>query len=481
MKDTLLGTARMRAVAAAAAVLVLTIVAGYGIYTGERKLVGFVAFFTVVVLLRRGTFPDLYLMTITAILLSHVQFAVIQDEFERDKWIALAGFSAISLLVGAFSVLQPQWPRLPHLVALTLLVLAWYSVTWSLDPWLTFRKAGAFGLGLICAFVGAWSFATSVERVRAFANAHADWAWLVFPPSFVVLLVGGAGGFISSGRLRGIFTNPNGVGVWGSTLLPLLFALSLTHPVAWRRKASLVLLLVGIPCTWASGSRGGVLGALLGIGIYCTARWTRHVLRIAAVAGVVGAFLLLYEVDLGPLQDNVNRVLRPESLATLSDRKFSWDMALLISQNRPWLGHGWGLQDMIFPFFGIEQFAGHFAPSLHNSYLDAKVGLGWTGLALLVALIALGTFSGLRTWWRDRDGDTGLLALALCASMVSVAAHSVVENIIVSMGNPWSLPFWVSLALCVKLDVLQRAERRALAAAAAAPRAVALQPLAAAT
>jgi hypothetical protein len=84
--------------------------------------------------------------------------------------------------------------------------------------------------------------------------------------------------------------------------------------------------------------------------------------------------------------------------------------------------------------------------------------LGKIGAGLLIFIIALATLFGLDAWRRDRQGQLGLTALAVACTILAGAAHGVVENIFFALGNPWSLPYWVMLALASRLWTLQRRE-----------------------
>ena len=61
----------------------------------------------------------------------------------------------------------------------------------------------------------------------------------------------------------------------------------------------------------------------------------------------------------------------------------------------------------------------------------------------LVVTVALGSTLATILLSRDVSYLEGLLALALAVSVLSLAAQGVVEMVFLSVGNPWSLPFWV--------------------------------------
>lgn len=456
---------RYRSLLLAALILLTSMAAGYGIYAGQRKILLVVAAFTVVVLLRRSAFVDFYLVTLACMALGNTRIGFIRDEFERYKWEALFVLAIVALVVMAASVRALPWPVWEHLLVGLFVGLGIWSVSWSRDPWYSFQKVGVFGLIVLIAFGGAWCWARDLPRVRAIAHAHLDWLWMVFPVSlaYFVLLRGNA---MIAGRLAGPFENPNNLGMWSSTGLPLLFAVTLTTASKWRKRTGAVLLAAGLACAVLSGSRGGLGGAILGIGGYLLVRWPRRTLQAGVVLSVVLFFWMAYDVGLLGLEERVQRVLRPETLEDLSDRTIMWELAMMIARERPWIGHGFGLGERLLPMYGFEVIPGRFAPTVHNTYLDVWMNNGYLGLALLVVLLVAVGVRGLLTWWRDREGELGLLALGLTCALVGSSAHGVVESIFTNPGSVWTLPYWVTMALVLKLHQIQGQAR---APAAAAP------------
>jgi len=448
-----LGSGRRRSLFAFALLVLTSAAAGYAIYAREGKLLALIALFTVVVLLRRWSFSDFYFMTLAATALSHVHIGAIQDEFDVDKWIALFALAGLSVAVLAVRVGALPWPRTSHLLAGSFVLLAAYSVTWSSDPWLTFQKAGVLGAGVFVAFVGAWCYGITPTHVRQLVHAQVDLTWLVFPLGLVLLPLQMPGLYLA-GRYRSIFENPNNLGIWASQTLPLAFGLMLDDPSRTRRRAAAVLFGSALLVAFFSGSRGGVGGAAIGIGVYALLRWTGKTSFLALVAAVVIAFVIAYGLQGVFLTDSVERLVRPDTLSDLSDRRVAWDAALLIGAEKPWWGHGFGLGNALYGEYGFDFAIGHFGFSVHSVYLETYMNLGRIGTGLLILIVAFGAWTGFRAWRLDPRGRTGLLALALTGSILATAAHGVVEVIFVGMGNPWSLPFWVDLALVAQLHRL---------------------------
>lgn len=118
------------------------------------------------------------------------------------------------------------------------------------------------------------------------------------------------------------------------------------------------------------------------------------------VLAVIAISLLLFfipEIEKLWTDFRVN-VLRKD--ATLTGRTYLWDFAARMSAERPWLGHGYyafwrhGNIDAegLWRWAGIESRAGF---NFHNAFVEARVDLGWTGMAALAALCVGVAIAGL--------------------------------------------------------------------------------------
>lgn len=460
MISQVLADPKLRRLGMALFLVTSSVIAGYGVYQGKMKILGLLALFTAGFLLRQASVRNAYWLSITALQLSHVRMSIIRDEMEIDRWLGLAFVAALSFGLLLLHLDRPAWPGLTHLFAFALVVVLAASSTWSLDPRHSFLRAASVALVMIIAFVGLWSHGTSVARVREIADVHIDMLWIVFPLGVVIWLLPFPGD-VFGGRFQSIYENPNTLGMWASVGLPLAFGMALTHPVKWRRQVAWLMLATGGLVVLLSGSRGGVLGAAIGIGAYAGLRYSRKVAGWTLLVAIGGAFLALYGVDILSRSDVLMNLVRPESLDDMSSRKVWWQVGAMIAMQKPWWGHGFGVGESLFAVYGVDSTGGNiFAATVHNTYLAAWMEVGWVGLGLLLLCTAWGCWLGYRTWKKDPNGEGGLLALALLGSALALAAHAYVEEKLLSAGNPWMMPFWVSLALMARLHRLQAQEAR---------------------
>lgn len=330
----------------------------------------------------------------------------------------------------------------------------------------------------------------SLYRVQALAPALAEWMkWIQFPILFVYvagrvtwqqrrwlvlfLLVGGLlqgllgiyqfffrvgpPGFVLLGRYmraHGTFGQPNPYGGYLGLLLPLAYAIVLTHWRAWLRpttRLSLVerllwpmavvstpVMLLALGMSW---SRGALLGLVGGLGLVtlALARRAWPVLLTLALALLVSMPIwqpLLPDAYLARLDNltaymgrDLRRVMITDENFAIIQRLAHWDTAWQMFARYPWLGVGIGQYPVLHPELAIPRWReplGH----AHNYYLHTLAETGLLGLAAYLTLLV----SALVMAWR-RSQDAALwpraLALGALGMLGHLLAHSVVDSLYV--------------------------------------------------
>lgn len=276
--------------------------------------------------------------------------------------------------------------RLPFLSLFLLLV--WASVTWSLDPGLSLRRALAVTAYTVIAIwlVLAFEPAALLRRLTWLALVV-----LLLSVVFAVALPGLA--FHELGDrvlLRGVFSHKNGLGqhlglsaillatAWQFRLIPrvwaafgLLLCLVLAVPTG---SATAFLIMTALAVVWLA-ARVMLLPPAIAIAVGCFG------LAVATFGGL--AVVLWAE----PLFAAFGRDL------TLTGRVPLWAFAWGQIAQAPWLGHGFAV------FFDIPWVRSYtmdtlywFVPNAHNGYLELWLGLGIMGPVLLglFLLVAIG-------------------------------------------------------------------------------------------
>jgi exopolysaccharide production protein ExoQ len=278
--------------------------------------------------------------------------------------------------------------RLPFL---SLLILAiWASVTWSLEPGLSLRRALSITAYTLIAIWLALAFEPSALLRRL---AWIALAILLLSIVFAVALPGLA--FMElEGRtlLRGVFSHKNVMGQhlgfsailfatsWHFRLIPrwaaglgLLLCLILTIPTG---SATAFLILLTLAVTWVA-ARVLLLPPRLAVAVLC--------FGLAAGIFVVLAAILGAEQLLGAFGRDLS----------LTGRVPLWYFVWWQIKDALWLGHGYAV---FFDIPWVQSYTREIlqwgVPNAHNGYLELWLGIGIAGPVLASLFLAAGIWRG---------------------------------------------------------------------------------------
>ena len=341
------------------------------------------------------------------------------------------------LLVGLLSLLQPadlwvgflEWVKWVQI--LLVMLCAYDRMAKAGDRGVIITVSGLAVAGLVQALIGLWQFGLRGEGVEQFSI--------------------GAGLY----RAYGTFQQPNPyagmLGLVGALLTGAGMATAIDW---WRRGRRLrdlttaavailpgILTVAGLGASWSRGGwmgfgaavlamivllpRRGAWGAVLvfaallaGVGLYATGRLPAPI--VARLTGFL-AYARFQDVRGAGVTDATFAVM---------ERMAHWQAALTMWREHFWLGVGLGCYEPAYPGYRLLNWKlplGH----AHNAYLNmaAEVGLiglvayiVWAGALLVGAVIAV---------WRLEGWQRGL-ALGLVGAWIHLAAHSLVDNLLVN-------------------------------------------------
>ena len=284
---------------------------------------------------------------------------------------------ALALFALRFREMVETLLRLPFLALFMLLV--WASVTWSLDPGLSLRRALAVTSYTLIAIwlVLAFEPAALLRRLAWLALVL-----LLLSVAFAVLLPGLAFHELDGQvLLRGVFSHKNGLGqhlglsaillatAWQFRLIPrfwaglgLVLCLGLAIPTG---SATALLIMAALAFVWTA-ARILLLPPLPAIAVGC--------FGLAALTfGLLGAILGAEQVFAAFGRD-----------LSLTGRVPLWTFVWGQIGNAPWLGHGFAV------YFDIPWVQAYttetlrwFVPNAHNGFLELWLGVGLLGPVLL--------------------------------------------------------------------------------------------------
>lgn len=333
--------------------------------------------------------------------------------------------------------------RAPLLVALVSLALL--STVWSIEPGVSGRRAVAFAaytlLGVVMAL--RWSGRELVERLLwlAFVLLAASLLFQLALPRLATM---------SDGAWRAAFAHKNVLGQMASYVV-LILLVALRHRLLARPILLAALAIALLFLLLSRSATSLVVTAAAAAGFVFLGRGGPSPLAKAALVAFAGAAAAILALWL---------LLEPEQAvallgrdATLTGRLPLWELVLSRIAERPWLGHGFHA------LFAVPAFAdyvlltlGWDAPNAHSGYLEVALGLGWTGLALTLLLLAQAALRALRAL----AGGAALLGQTTLLLLAAYVLRNLVESELLQQTNLFWLLF---VALFVRCGIEAGARR----------------------
>lgn len=275
--------------------------------------------------------------------------------------------------------------------------------------------------------------------------------WLA--PGIAYVTEGIAGGT----RFSGLFSQPGMIGAASGLLLGLAFFGRLEGG-GWTVPVRLLAVALALVCLALAGARTFWVAAGLALLLTYVFYGRRRLLGTAAATYVVViALLAALATGLKVSERQVDRVLRTDSIATLTGRSALWQISAEQFSRRPVLGYGYTLGGTsLYLYEGrLDRGEGDYlnnlrasavqTPSLHNGYIQAFLDSGALGGVIYVLLIGYGILRILR---HDRDRRYGAELYVL----LFMAVGNLGESLIYSASVFHSILFWYTLILALGLE-----------------------------
>lgn len=387
------------------------------------------------------------------VLLSYgTRFFPIGGALDRVRFICYGLIILYGLLFSLRAKLRG--PRFIDLLAGGILSFAFLSSFYSIDPDLTKERSLANLLMYVAIFWALWVASRNPREATGFIRSLI-FVWLLFymanalllliRPSEAFFLMGGehlGGGEYE--RFTGIMSNPNGIGNFSALIFPL---------VIWnfRQKRNLFNIFLLGATTFSfflSFSRNAFICSIIGSSVYLwlsLPKSRRPPLLIGAVC-LIGIMIL--HVDF--LSSLLPKALvRRESLDLLGGRIEAWEAALELIKRRPLLGYGFGVEELLFKYFGYR-FEVHSGAMVHNSFLGLTIQLGWIASSLLYLAFSIFLIRSFLKILRLRQ-RIPQLTIALYATILSGFFTSFFESWLYAPGGILAFTFFVCVMLLMRM------------------------------
>lgn len=363
-------------------------------------------------------------------------------------------FALLALLIvqGAVRLRGRGRGVVPSLPLLAITLLAGASTAWSETPVPSLAFAASFVLFTVISHAFVARYGGNGPMARATVNGVLGVMLALIALGFVPALRVDA--LLVSGRLRGFFGNPNGLGLTCALLAPFA-ALAFSRARAARRVGAGALLAALLALAFFSGSRSGFGGVVLGV---ATTWFLLHPSRFLLGAVLAGVFVSLaslaggdVDLDSGP----VATLARTDTVSRISGRLERWEAGIARFREAPLLGHGfrssfgYGTATSVDPDAPVEVTTS--GTNYHSQHIETLVDLGAAGEVLFL-LVLFGAFRrARRVAGRRDDPEVAGVGAALAGAIAAATIDSFFHNWFFAV-SPYAFLFWSFVGLAAGLD-----------------------------
>lgn len=231
-----------------------------------------------------------------------------------------------------------------------------------------------------------------------------------------------------TGRFQGLFNNPNMAALIAVIAVFIGWGLFLESRSSWV----FLFLLPPLLTIALTESRTAFLAAAIGLVWTGVRAGPRMLLIITSVVAIVAVF------GVALWQPVLSRFGVISSGDAFSGRTLGWETALNLLELRP-IGYGWGATQSVFAS-AYQSGLSTFQPqSVHNSYLQLALEVGWAGFAVM-ALLLIGVIVLI---FRQRPSG---IEVGLSGAVVAGFVVQFSESALFGTGQPYPWLYWFAIA-----------------------------------
>jgi hypothetical protein len=215
-------------------------------------------------------------------------------------------------------------------------------------------------------------------------------------------------------RSESIFLTPQSFGEFEALVIPIGVFFAFHRDNLFERVLGWAVVIGGIIGIFASGSRGGWLGALVALPVF-VAIWSARRLKTSkvslapAISGLIG--LVFFGAVIGLIfasHSFHDTILGGAAEANSTQARYDqWNSAIPYIKSNPITGHGFNMGGLIFQDYTIDSY-----------FLSLILETGVPGLLFFTGIILLPVWYGLRSYLADMT-EYGSLAGALACSFLA--------------------------------------------------------------
>lgn len=311
----------------------------------------------------------------------------------------------------------------------SLIIFAFISVVWSVDPGLTLRRSVALAATTLVGVDFAIRY-TAREQLRLLATALGLFVFVsIIVQLFFPSLIPGLDYLDEA--WHGIVSYKNTFA--RIVVLAAVVMLCRSRSSLWKKMVLAGALLL----VWAANSKGALVVLITLLACFGAAgalRWSSKKLSIVVAAGMVMAFPLVYFL-LHNLSSVTGLLGRD---ATLTGRADIWQLTLRSIARRPICGYGYAAFWSAFSQEAMRirgALNWEAAPHAHNGYIDLALGMGLSGLFLYLGGYVIAMRRAIRSFRQDLEREAIWPAIYL----IFIFLYQLTESSIVAPNTI----FWI--------------------------------------
>ena len=372
----------------------------------------------------------------------------LSEIFADAKWVILIVFAIFEYLLLRFISLDVSKLRKlpPHVYLFGIFILYLVlSSPWSMDFQMSLSKIISLMLLLLLSFFIIPYYSEELNKKAKLINAIYYFFVLGIICNTVIILAEPSQ--IFSGRIyvrfRGIFENPNTLGLFCFAAQPILFYKYMTSESKSVRLASMLFVGLSIGLALVAFSRASILAMLIFL-VSFSYFYNKKFFAVAVVGSLIAGIVLLSS----PLLLELIRLAEDP----FSHRDKLWNIGVDSWKANKAFGVGYGTAGLITSneFVLVQKgltsywLGSHF----HNIYVEVLCETGLIGLGLFLLIL----FSiGHKTLYliKSSTGKERVLSVCYFSLLLAVIIYSFFESFTLSAGNISSVTFWILTGLAV--------------------------------
>ena len=447
-------------------------------------------FVTLLVIIFQSTqeFPGIYFDEFRIVMVSDwewtISFANInriisfRTIFSYLRWVALV---SIILFAAYDSFTKHKTLRSVNKADISILmfiIVATISCLYSINVTKSIMRVISLVLMYLAVFWGIWLYADRYGD-KSVIHTIVIVVTIVFVLHILNIFFDRLGSFPYFGRFQGWTINPGIAASHASLFFPIVLYVSLQSSKwqYWLLIAAMIFVLI------MSQTRTEIVAMSIGSLYFVFRSYPKH--RFISVLSVTLILVISYAwIEIGPriypknvdfdirhlfgseivVQDNsLDKYLsldddidnwydrfnpRTADARTLAHRTDKWRLGLTYFVERPFHGFGFGTEDQLFEYHGVEpqnyQLSGAY---MHNSYLGLLLQVGLLGAFLFYAPIGFLVWSVI---FRHYEWPDNYLRDALISVVLTCLIAGLFSSDLYSMGNIKSIIFWISIMMLIR-------------------------------